>query len=277
MFYNHADRIGNEGDVAKHAVLAGFLAKLIEMSHDKPFTQDKPFIYIESHTGRALYQNLPKCGRWEHGIGPFSEKILSPSILGKRTPEASSYLHLRAYKDTCFQSKIQEGSDYHGSSGMVFKMLRKAGVPFSFYLWDYDAAVCHSLLGFYETWPQVSVCRGDGYGGVGMIPSPSLALIDPVSIKGDKERARILNTLNHFRTKETPFICWTAILEGQETDAKAVRAATKTDFSIHRVTWVPKPGTITKGCQITVPKGKPWGSLAGNTLNELRQLMCWSE
>ena len=160
---------------------------------------------------------------------------------------------------------------------MVFKMLRKAGIPFSFYLWDYDAAVCHSLLGFYENWPQVSVCRGDGYEGVGMIPNPSLALIDPVSIKGDKERTRILNTLHHFRTKETPFICWTAIVEGEDKDFEALSGAVETDFSTHRVTWTPKPKTTTKGCQITVPKREPWGSLAGNILNELRQLMNWGD
>ena len=69
---------------------------------------------------------------------------------------------------------------------MVFTMLRKAGIWFSFYLWDNDTAVCHSLLGFYENWPEVSVCRGDGYEGVRMIPNPTLALIDPISIKGEQ-------------------------------------------------------------------------------------------
>ncbi|MGO9570458.1 MAG: hypothetical protein ACLP5H_23250 [Desulfomonilaceae bacterium] len=265
MFYNHADRIGNEGDVPKHAVLAGFVAKIIEMSHEKPFTQDKPFIYVESHTGRALYQNLPKNGRWVNGIGPFSERIIRDSV---------SYPHLRAYKDACFQSKILEGSDYHGSSGMVFKMLREAGIPFKFYLWDYDSAVCQSLLGFYENWPQVRVCRGDGCEGVTMISDATLALIDPVWIN-EKERNSILNTLHHLGDNKMPFICWTALVDRQETDAKAFRTATKTDFSIHRVTWMPQPGTSTKGCQITVPKKEPWGSLAGKILRDVRDLMTW--
>ncbi len=281
MFYNHADRIGNEGDVAKHAVLAGFVAKIIEMSRDKPFTQAKPFVYMESHTGRALYQNLPKGdnkrGRWVNGIGPFSERIIRDSVSEKETPEASTYPHLRAYQDACFQSKIQEGSDYHGSSGLVFNMLRKAGIPFSFFLWDYDAAVCLSLLGFYENWSQVSICRGDGYEGVSMIPNPTLALIDPISIKGKPERTRILKTLHHLGTKRVPFICWTAIVKDEETDAEALASAVKSDFSTHRVTWEPQPGTTTKGCQITVLNEGSWESLTKGILVELRQLMNWGE
>ncbi|MFC1835703.1 hypothetical protein ACFL2Q_13370 [Thermodesulfobacteriota bacterium] len=263
MCYNHADRIGNEGDVAKHAVLAAFVATLIEQP------QALPFIYVESHTGRALYQGLPRNGRWENGIGPFSDRLLAEEAL-----EDTSYPNLRVYGNACFHTKILAGSDYHGSSGLVFRMLRKAGIPFRFHLWDNDTTVCHSLMSFFENWPEVSICRGDGYEGVCMIRNPTLALIDPISIKGQDERSRILSILNHLGANEIPFICWTAIVEGEETAVEAFSAAVETDFSTHRVTWQPAPGTTTKGCQITVPKGS-WESLAGNTLGELRQLMEW--
>jgi 23S rRNA A2030 N6-methylase RlmJ len=271
MQYNHADRIGNEGDVAKHAVLAGFVAKLMEQPYGQHFT------YVESHTGRALYR-LPKHGRWENGIGPFSRKLREVAITNAYSAgKPYDYSDLHSYWGTCFQNREDlAGSDYHGSSGIVFKMLRRAGIPFSFHLWDHDTAVCHSLLGFYENWPQVSVCRGDGYEGVRMIPNATLALIDPISIEGP-ERIRILETLRHLGTKEIPFICWTAIVEGEERDSETFCAAVESDFSNHRITWTPRPTTSTKGCQITVPKEERWASLAGHIVNQLRQLMGWNK
>lgn len=256
MLYDHRDRVFNEGDVVKHALLACFVKTIID--NGKP----DPFVYAESHTGRAVYPNLPEDGRWLHGILPFSEKVSASRNLE----------NLEAYKNACIDGIVRPGSTLYGSSGIVFSMLRTAGVQFRFFLWDSSAAVCHSLLGFYEDWwPQVTICRGDGYRGVEKLDDASLVLVDPVSVQ--KERGQILSVLRSLNNKRIPFICWTA-LWGQEDDLfKHFRDETAACCHAEWVTWTPKEGE-TWGCQIAVPNGS-WADLAQETLDEIRLLMDW--
>ena len=47
--YDHSDKIGNEGDVVKHAILC----KLVEALLDQK--KGEPFVYAESHTGATAY------------------------------------------------------------------------------------------------------------------------------------------------------------------------------------------------------------------------------
>ncbi len=268
MCYDHRERIGNEGDVVKHAVLCRFVKKVTEII--KP-NSEQPAIYAESHSGRALYMGLPADGRWRFGIGALSAEIVKLDPTKEAASESKPDSNLRPYLEACFKSKIQAGSDYHGSSGIVFNMLRKSGTPFRFHLWDNNITVCHSLMGFCEGWSQVSICWGNGYEGVCMVEKPSLVLVDPVSIKEPEERDRIISTLQHLANSNTPFICWTALVKGEEPESGDFKARTESDFSVHWVTWKPKKGT-TIGCQITVPKGI-WEPLAADTLAELRESM----
>jgi len=67
--YDHSRKIGNEGDVIKHPVLAKVVESLAES------VEKKPFVYAESHTGRPFYV-LQKGGEWERGVGKLSVNTL---------------------------------------------------------------------------------------------------------------------------------------------------------------------------------------------------------
>lgn len=266
MEYTHQTRIGNEGDLVKHAVLARFVSQILSS------TPEQEFVYAETHTGRAEYR-LPDDGRWRFGIGKFIEKLLPTAHRSDSNPEEVG-VHLLPYVDTCFHGPVQPGYTYPGSSGMVFKMLRKAERGFKFYLWDMDPAVCHSLLGFYENWPEVSICRGDGYHGVSRIGKTSLILVDPISIE-EEEQKKIFDLLGIFTETKTPFICWTALVRDQEKSYESFRQIAGESYIVDWVEWEPQGKTSTIGCQVTVPKGR-WGMLAQQTISQVRTLMNWT-
>ncbi len=257
MSYDHRTRLGNEGDLFKHVVLSRFIGTILKK------ISSTPIVYAESHSGRPLYQGLPQNGRWRFGIGPFSEAVQGKS--------ASDFPNLQDYRKACFANAIVEGSDYYGSCGIVFNMLRRTGAPFSLHLWDTNTSVCQSLLSYFEDWPQVSVCRGDGYSGVQALPQVTLALIDPVSISSESEQKTIKKVLDHLTAINSAFICWTAIVDGDEEAAQAFEDMLRDDYAVEQVTWEPEEGS-TRGCQITVPKGD-WARTTHETLAETVYLM----
>ncbi len=267
MEYTHITRIGNEGDAVKHSVLARLVNEILR---NRPPVS---FGYAETHTGRAEYR-LPATGRWTQGIGKLSEKLRSIPLA---VPGASNSPHgewegLAPYAETCFTEAVRPGGMYPGSSGIVFKMIRKATQNFRFHLWDVDPAVCHSLLGFYENWPEVSICRGDGYEGINKLENLSFALIHPVAMDAEKEQ--ILTTLENLSGQDVPFLCWTALVKGKDRLHEEFKRLTQNIYSVHWVTWRLVEG-MTFGCQITVPDNQH--EIVRSTLNALSTLLSWRQ
>src|SRR5208337_2992765 len=128
MSYDHRDRIGNEGDVVKHAVLARFVEEIVMKSGQNTF------VYAESHTGWAAYTDLPPEGRRRYGIGPLSRSLLTLEHPGGSIALAEKYPNLMAYKQACFDKEIVIGGEYPGSSQVVLNIVKSAGRPYRFML-----------------------------------------------------------------------------------------------------------------------------------------------
>ncbi len=253
MAYDHRERVGNEGDVVKHAVLCRVVAEILKES-------EEPFLYCETHAGRASYV-LPNKGRWLEGIKKLSDVFVESSQI---TDEL--HQNLAFYQRLSFPSPLAPGSTYYGSSGMVFKMLYDAGRRFSFRLWDKDSCVCHSLLSFFEDWPDVEICRGDGYSGIKSVEKATLVLIDPVDVIG--ESSLIIEILSTLKAKNIPFICWTAMWETHEAPFLSFRKETeRAGFVTTTVKWNEIPCARTWGCQITTH-----GSIANSALKTIIEL-----
>ncbi len=71
LSYQHSYHAGNLADVHKHAVLASMLAYLIQ--------KDKPLSYIETHSGRGLYDlNAPEALKTEEAkAGILKEEVMA--------------------------------------------------------------------------------------------------------------------------------------------------------------------------------------------------------
>ncbi len=186
MTYDHSAKIGNRGDVVKHAVLAAMVDRLLQ-------DDDKPFTYVETHSGRAEYI-LPKGGEWRQGIRRFQKRVRD-AVPGALTP----------YVDHALASKITVARRYPGSSGLVFRMMQTRGVAFRFLLYETDPLAASDLVRFYHPWPELTVIRSDGLQGILGIDDASLVLIDPPDLR---ERERIKVAMQHLSSQEIPFFCW---------------------------------------------------------------------
>jgi 23S rRNA A2030 N6-methylase RlmJ len=259
--YDHSDKIGNEGDVVKHAVLCRLVQELL------PQTAGDPFVYAESHTGRAVYV-LPETGRWLNGIKPFSENLLD--LEGETAASLTSplYKSLDAYRRTCFPEKAKAESKYYGSSGMVDKMLTEANVPFRFQLWDSNPDVVKSLSQTYGHGSNIEVFEGDGYLGLQSVERASAALIDPISVKDDN--ASIQRTMSHLHNQGIPFLCWVPLFGGNEPMFDQFEKEVKESFATVRVTWQVREGS-TWGCQVTVPN--LYGAILEETCRDVCEVM----
>jgi 23S rRNA A2030 N6-methylase RlmJ len=261
MEYDHSDKIGNEGDVVKHAVLCGLVEVLLGKN---PGTS---FGYAESHTGRSVYA-LPEKGRWLHGIKPFSENLLELDGRSAKGSSSRRFESLNAYRQACFPQKAQVGNRYFGSSGMVRQMLTGANMPFKFRLWDSNPSVVKSLTEVYGNDPNITVFEGDGYQGLQSLERASLALIDPISVKDDK--ASILNTMSHLAERGIPFLCWVPLFGEDEPIFNQFEREAKETHATMRVTWQVREGS-TWGCQVTVIN--PYGDILEETCREVCEVM----
>ncbi|MFH0821333.1 MAG: hypothetical protein V2B18_01180 [Pseudomonadota bacterium] len=252
MKYDHARKIGNEGDTAKHAALAALIEEKLGCG------VQAPFIYAETHAGRARYL-LPAEGAWERGIG---------FLAGRLRENAGA---LEPYRRNCFSLAPEVGGEYWGSAGIAYRMIAAAGVPFRFYLWDTDPAVCDDLAAFFGAHPQVSIHRGDGYEGVEGLAAADLVLMDPFSVELDCDR--ILGTLDHLSAGSIDFLCWTPLV-GPADQPTQIRFTKDTGgrFGTVQVQWQ-EPCKHTWGCRITVPSSRV--ALIGRTMKELGDVTGW--
>jgi len=186
MKYDHSNKIGNRGDVVKHAVLAAVVDRLLQ-------DDDKPFTYIETHTGRSEYI-LPEGGEWRKGIRKFWKRVRDV-VPGTLNP----------YVDHALANNITTAQRYPGSSGLVFRMAQAKGAMFRFVLYETDSLAAADLVRYYHPWPEVTVVRSDGLQGILGIDEASLVLLDPPDLG---EHERIKAAMEHLSNRETPFLCW---------------------------------------------------------------------
>src|SRR5437868_3330675 len=111
MGYDHSRKIGNEGDLVKHAVLHASVNQLLDARK-----QDKAsvFTYVDAHCGRAEYV-LPESGEWQRGIGDFSK--LGWGNLTAEDKQARR--SLIPYFNEQLSASICSAQRYFGSSGIA--------------------------------------------------------------------------------------------------------------------------------------------------------------
>lgn len=201
MPYDHARKIGNEGDLVKHTVLAGCVDHIFSNSQGK-------FVYAESHAARAEYV-LPKGGSWQNGIGMLDR--IAPS-------------HRRGYAkkfhDAFLKDRCCVGGRYLGSHSIAFCLAGQTNsIDCHFLLHDWSQSAVDDLHRFYAPWTSISppdhrrvqIVKADGYQGVREVLAdaatrPNLVVIDPPSLEQD---ALVKALLAELKQSETDFICWT--------------------------------------------------------------------
>jgi 23S rRNA A2030 N6-methylase RlmJ len=261
--YDHAQKIGNEGDTIKHPVLARLTEQILtEMGAQS-------FVYAESHTGRRNYR-LPKEGEWKNGIGRLSTRLQRLSEQPSGPSGQHNYSNIQPYLRACFQRPIGEGSLYLGSSGIVERICREQGVAPRFHLCDTDANVCRSLRDSFHNQPHVQVYPENGYKVLPRIECPSLALVDPILV--EQEAQQILSVLENLTQKRADFVCWTALWGSDESFYQDFREETDKTYSSHWVRWK-EVRVRTWGCQITVPKSRQ--DITLETIDKIREIMQW--
>lgn len=255
MPYDHADKIGNHGDVAKHAVLAAIVELLLRDSQDA-------FVYAESHTGYAEY-TLPQEGEWHDGIGVVSQAINS------NCPPP-----LQAYHSACLGTPLLPYDRYPGSSGVVFRLLRHRA-PFTFTLFEVNPAACFDLAVYFPFFEGVRIRREDGIQGMHSLTSASLVLVDPPDLNRRQELVELLRYLDQ---NKVPFICWTPRSSGRFDDGwreggpSSDFYADTAAYSRHRIRWRNDwQGQGMKGCQITVSPA--FDNVANGVLDALSTIM----
>ena len=261
--YDHSNKIGNEGDTVKHAVLA----RLTELILSE--IGSRSFVYAESHTGRRDYR-LPKDGEWENGIRQFSAGLQRLKEQASEHPAQRNCENIQAYVRACFQNPIEEGASYPGSSGLVDLICRERGVVPRFHLCDTDEDVRRELKDSYGNDPHVTIYAENGYEVLPKIEAPSLVLVDPILVK--EEARQIRSVLAYLSEKDVDFICWTALWGRDDTFYRGFREEIDKNCSSYWVSWK-REKDRTWGCQITVPKKRQ--DIARDTIDEIREIMRW--
>jgi hypothetical protein len=263
MAYDHSRKIGNRGDLIKHAVVVTALRHLLE-----PLKQEQTFTYAETHAGRPEYV-LPLSGEWQHGVGAFARLDADPV-----------HESLRAFKEAFLGTSLTVGMRYPGSTAIAFRLLRDHGVPFQMNLWENNGGACDDLLRFFHPWPDLVHChQEDGYAGVRAANTISLALIDPADGPGDALNM-VPATLARLTEIRSSFIAWVT-RSSAATDppaeaqtSTAYRDAVRTDAACMGVRWH-KWGHREPGCWITV--SHDLSDVVWTIIEELTLAMHWHE
>jgi len=256
MAYDHSKKIGNEGDLVKHAVLHECVNHLLDA---QPKDTSTDFKYVEAHCGRAVYV-LPEHGEWRRGIGEFSKLGWS----SMKADDKNSRSSLIPYFNEHLSAKLCTGQRYFGSAEIVFRTLRRNDSRFrdqqgsySMDLYDRDIHVCDDLLRYYgPVTDRVSVTEGDGLAAVQALKQneASLVLIDPP----DRDFDPVVTAVRHLEAIGIPYICWTTRSSQQgakiEND-KSANFVQKLPNSSHvSVRWMEPTGSNQTpfGCRLTV-------------------------
>ncbi len=182
LSYQHSYHAGNLADVHKHAVLSSILDYLTQ--------KDKPLTYLESHSGRGLYDlkssDATKTGEAEQGIGR--------QTIQDWFPVAHPYRRVL----TAIRSRHGD-SAYPGSPFIASELLRDSD---SMHLGELHSAEFIRLgehLGH-----RARVYREDGYQLLNRLCPPTprrgLALLDP-SYEVTEDYARTVQSVKQLATK----------------------------------------------------------------------------
>lgn len=241
MAYDHSRKIGNQGDIVKHALLHNCVLHLVQK-----LASDSSFVYAESHTGRACYI-LPEGGEWKHGLG----------LLSSKTNDARSvHSRIEEYFRSSLSSRMKVGQQYFGSSNIVFRCLRSTSHKFRFELHETDVHAYDDLKRYYAPWlSDICLHNHDGYEGLSGLSSATLVLIDPPSLEVQK----IVNCIKRLQEKNISYICWTprnSSSNGNKQESQAhAEFGQRIDLGNHiAVKWAEPSGAAqrTFGCRLTM-------------------------
>ncbi len=280
MAYDHSDKIGNQGDLVKHYALYLCLKKLFEKH-----PADTPFVYAESHAGRAEYV-LPEGGGWKNGIGAFSEFVRT-GIAGA----ASS--NLGEFDEIFIGRELKTGMKYLGSTGIAFRLLRGGNSPlrqhgqrFIMKLWEQSLPAVEDLIRYYHPWMPahassnpppiqlVEINHGDGFAGVQNAGKLNFVFIDPPSID---DSGKVFTLIDRLQKDNTPYLCWMPRTPYKGKDSskstKFCNRAASNGVVCHGIQWPPTTATCF-GCWLA--GSQSLDDAIKQACDEIRGLMSWA-
>ena len=185
LSYRHAFHAGNHADVLKHFVLYAVL--------DYFNRKDKPYWYIDTHSGAALYdlgsREAQKVGEYRKGIGLLRRAFSgsgTPAESADGLPSLAAFVH---HLDSITPPDAQPPL-YPGSPKLADSLLRRGDKLRLFELHPADFALLQQQLHGRHI---IARCA-DGYDGlIALLPPPTrraVVLIDPpYEQKQDYDRA----------------------------------------------------------------------------------------
>ncbi|MDP1929881.1 MAG: 23S rRNA (adenine(2030)-N(6))-methyltransferase RlmJ [Gammaproteobacteria bacterium] len=179
LSYRHGYHAGNHADVVKHLVLLGLLQKML--------AKDKPFTYIDSHSGAGLYNLDSQEARLnaEHlsGVVRLWQDRGSDPLLNLYLDKVSEFNSARALHH------------YPGSPALAFSCLRPDD---RMHLLELHPAEVETLRFNMGRDSRVSIHHRDAFEGLLALTPPEprrgLALIDP-AFEDKDDYQRVLNVL----------------------------------------------------------------------------------
>ena len=192
MPYDHSNKVGNQGDLIKHFVLATVI-KNIKPKHSA-------FNYFEVHTGYAEY-SLEDTGAWQQGIGKFISTYCNTS----RSNDEFNY-----FIDHLNLENINSDKRYLGSSKIVEKCMRDNDTnEFKFFLCDTNPEVCKQLEASYAGYNNVHITCADGYNQAKQFQHADLVFIDPPDI--DKQYKAYIDLIQYLYAQNTWLVSWNSL------------------------------------------------------------------
>lgn len=229
--YDHAEKVGNQGDVWKHFILLSVLRYLIEERGDG----SEKFRYFDTHAGQGLY-TLGEKGEWRRGIG---------SIL-QSAQDLSEYPYFQM-----LEPSIGAGSLYPGSWVLVGRFLASQQVSFSLEICDTSAAVADAIRAKEldrAIQSAVSFHQADGFAQLEKHPDWDLVLIDPPYCPdAESDWKKCLEVAERLHRSGITFLVWYPVF-WPTWPTKLVERACLPGFE---VLWAPmgqKPSQNQKGC-----------------------------
>ncbi|WP_459863869.1 23S rRNA (adenine(2030)-N(6))-methyltransferase RlmJ [Endothiovibrio diazotrophicus] len=226
--YDHRLKVGNPGDLFKHALLA----HVVRWKAAK----GGGFSYAETHTGYPIYQ-LAVGGEWRLGAGVMSHPPPAAS------PLTSYWVHALG------ECPPIPGSLYPGSSLLVHRIVSAAGGVPVMRLWERSPPVVDALQAHFSAMDGVEVLEGDGYCGIQDGAGEDLVLVDPVQL----ELSPIVEVLSRLSRRGAPFLCWVprrGTAAGQEGEAsRRLLDETSRWYGAESAQWIPWRDGIC-GCRI---------------------------
>ena len=288
MAYDHSDKIGNQGDLVKHYALYLCLKTLLEKHPD-----DTPFVYAESHAGRAEYV-LPEGGGWKNGINAFSTR---PQITSERKIRAChgkpALPDLGEFDEIFIGRELKTGMKYLGSTGIAFRLLRGGNSPlrqhgqrFIMKIWEQSLPAVEDLTRYYHPCMPahassnpppiqlVEINPGDGFAGVRAAGTLSFVLIDPPSVN---DAGKVLKLIARLQGNNTPYLCWMPRTSYERKDSRKsadFRSRVESSGGVcHGIQWPPMTATCF-GCWLA--GSQSLDDAIKQACDEIRGLMSWA-